>query len=271
MAKQAGGDQNPLLEDLELLVPGEPLLLAHAPVDGDGREVLLNQQLGQCHAPLHRLDEDHHLVELQHIQELKELAVLLRVLQLDVVLKDSCSVSFASSSMYTSIGSCMNFLHTGLISLERVALNIITCFSWGVARKISCTSRRMSSCSSILSHSSRTKCFRFFSGSFFDRIRARILPGVPTTMCGQLFFKTCSSLAIARPPKNTPTLTAGRNLLNLSYSLLIWNASSLVWHITNTETCPSTGSICWRVARTKTAVLPMPDFAWDKMSMPSTA
>merc|ERR1719336_2444938 len=85
-AKQVGGDQNPLLEVLELLVPGKPLLLAHAPVDGDGREVLLNQQLGQCHAPLHRLDEDHHLVELQHIQELKELAVLLRVLQLDVVL-----------------------------------------------------------------------------------------------------------------------------------------------------------------------------------------
>ena len=33
------------------------------------------------------------------------------------------------------------------------------------------------------------------------------------------------------------TLTAGRNLLNLSYSLLIWNANSLVWHITSTETC----------------------------------
>ena len=32
------------------------------------------------------------------------------------------------------------------------------------------------------------------------------------------------------------TLTAGRNLLNLSYSLLIWNANSLVWHITSTET-----------------------------------
>ena len=38
----------------------------------------------------------------------------------------------------------MNFLQTGLMSFESVALNIITCFSWGVARKISCTSRRMS-------------------------------------------------------------------------------------------------------------------------------
>ena len=36
--------------------------------------------------------------------------------------------------------SCMNFLQTGLMSLLRVAENIITCFSWGVARKISWTS-----------------------------------------------------------------------------------------------------------------------------------
>jgi hypothetical protein len=38
----------------------------------------------------------------------------------------------------------MNFLQTGRISLLRVALNIMHCFSWGVRRKISCTSRRMS-------------------------------------------------------------------------------------------------------------------------------
>ena len=36
-------------------------------------------------------------------------------------------------------------------------------------------------------------------------------------------------------------------------------------------TCPSTGSICWSVASTNTAVLPMPDLAWDRMSIPSTA
>ena len=38
-------------------------------------------------------------------------------------------------------------------------------------------------------------------------MRARILPGVPTTTWGQLLFRTCSSLAMARPPKNTPTFT----------------------------------------------------------------
>lgn len=38
----------------------------------------------------------------------------------------------------------MNFLQIGRVSWERVAENIITCFCVGVARKISCTSRRMS-------------------------------------------------------------------------------------------------------------------------------
>ena len=38
----------------------------------------------------------------------------------------------------------MNFLQIGRISCESVALNIITCFWVGVARKISCTSRRIS-------------------------------------------------------------------------------------------------------------------------------
>lgn len=36
--------------------------------------------------------------------------------------------------------SCINLLQTALISLLRVALNIITCFSCGVALKICCTS-----------------------------------------------------------------------------------------------------------------------------------
>jgi len=35
--------------------------------------------------------------------------------------------------------TCINFLHTARISVERVAENIITCFSWGVALKISCS------------------------------------------------------------------------------------------------------------------------------------
>ena len=41
---------------------------------------------------------------------------------------------------------------------------------------------------------------------------------------------------IESPPKKTATLQLGVYLLKRSYSLLIWNASSLVWHRTNTLT-----------------------------------
>lgn len=51
--EQVCGDQNALLEVLELLVTRQPFLLGHCAVDGNGREVLLDQQLSQCHAALH--------------------------------------------------------------------------------------------------------------------------------------------------------------------------------------------------------------------------
>ncbi len=38
----------------------------------------------------------------------------------------------------------MNFLQVARMSLDKVAENIMTCLWWGVARKISWTSRRMS-------------------------------------------------------------------------------------------------------------------------------
>lgn len=42
------------------------------------------------------------------------------------------------------ITSCMNFLQTGRISLDNVALNIMTCLLCGVLLNISCTSLRIS-------------------------------------------------------------------------------------------------------------------------------
>jgi len=50
-----------------------------------------------------------------------------------------------------------------------------------------------------------------------------------------------------------------------------WYANSLVWHRTRAETWPGTGSICCRVERTKTAVFPIPDFAWQITSIPRIA
>ena len=62
-AKQAKNDKANLLEVLELLVAGESLLLVHSPVDGDGGEVLLDQELGEGHATLDALDEDDDLTK----------------------------------------------------------------------------------------------------------------------------------------------------------------------------------------------------------------
>ena len=56
-------------------------------------------------------------------------------------------------------------------------------------------------------------------------------------------MKFCQELGCSVPPKNTPHFTVGMYLLNLSYSLLIWNASSLVWHSTTTDTSPSTCNV----------------------------
>ncbi|KAG7216147.1 hypothetical protein INR49_028995 [Caranx melampygus] len=72
----------------------------------------------------------------------------------------------------------------------------------------------------------RTKCFTFFRLRVLFRMRARMRPGVPTTMWGQFFFKTSSSFLMARPPKNTAAFTVGMYLEKRSYSLLIWKASS---------------------------------------------
>ena len=56
------------MEILERLVTGKSLLLGHAPVNGDSRKVLLDQQLGQSHATLNRFDENDHLIEFQNVK-----------------------------------------------------------------------------------------------------------------------------------------------------------------------------------------------------------
>lgn len=73
--------------------------------------------------------------------------------------------------------------------------------------------------SSILSHSSKMKCLRCFVLRVLSRTRAKILPGVPTTICGQLFFSVSSSFLMEIPPKNTEILIPSKYLLNRSYSL----------------------------------------------------
>ena len=56
-------------------------------------------------------------------------------------------------------------------------------------------------------------------------------------------------------------------------SFLIWKASSRVWQRITTagSAAKFSDSICWSVARTKTAVLPIPDLAWQRTSIPRIA
>lgn len=67
-------------------------------------------------------------------------------------------------------------------------------------------------------------------------------------------------------------LTVGIYFLKRSNSWQIWNANSRVWHkINETGLFAAETSICCNVERTKTAVFPIPDFAWHKISVPMIA
>lgn len=59
--EQVRGHEDALLKVLEALVALEALLLLHCAVNGDRREVLLYEQLRECHTPLNSANEDDHL------------------------------------------------------------------------------------------------------------------------------------------------------------------------------------------------------------------
>ena len=72
---------------------------------------------------------------------LSKLQIVLTLIPLNLLFSCELSCPWIVLSEPTS---CMNFLQTGRISFESVAENIMTCFSWGVLRKISWTSRLIS-------------------------------------------------------------------------------------------------------------------------------
>ena len=164
----------------------------------------------------------------------------------------------------------MNLRHTARISSVKVAENIITCFSNGQALKIYCTSLRMSISWRTLSHSSKMKNLVFFRIIDLRRIRVSMRPGVPTTIWGGSFARAFSYSAIGFPPKITVVLIL-RYLVKRLNSLLIWKASSRVWHIIIAENGSLSGSMRCNNERTKTAVLPIPDLAWHRISTPIRA
>lgn len=146
-----------------------------------------------------------------------------------------CKVNFVSLSIYISKGFLINFLHIVLTSALIVAENIITCFKWGVILKIAWTSYLISNSESILSHSSKMKCLRLSIYKCLPLTNASIRPGVPTRIVGGDFFNALICSVIGYPPYMTSQVTEPKCLVKRSYSFLIWYASSLVWHITKTE------------------------------------
>jgi len=77
---------SPLYRTVLVNIEYAPLLLRQTTEDGDGGEVALHQQLVELLAAPNTVHEDDNLVELQSIQQVVQLAVLLRLRELDVVL-----------------------------------------------------------------------------------------------------------------------------------------------------------------------------------------
>lgn len=80
-----------------------------------------------------------------------------------------------------------------------------------------------------------------------------------TSQLGFFEVATCISL------KEEPSLLK---------SLKIWWANSLVWHVTMHwwgSYCSPYGAIWFKIEMTNTAVFPIPDFAWQRISCPCRA
>lgn len=136
-----------------------PLGLGQGRVDADRGEVALLEEGVELGRASDRLDEDAHLVKLERVEQVVELAVLLLLLELEEVLLETVQRQLglvvdvdlerlmSDGQLWTrgaELTLCMNFLQVARMSFDRVAENIMTCLWWGVALNTSWTSRRMS-------------------------------------------------------------------------------------------------------------------------------
>ena len=100
-----------------------------------------------------------------------------------------------------------------------------------------------------------------------------ILPGVPQMMWGGVSpLRSFLSSFTGRPPMKVAVRMFFRYFPNLLNSFSIWKAISLVLAKISVEIGYgfSLSSVCSTVS-TKTAVLPIPDLAWQMISAPSRA
>lgn len=178
-----------------------------------------------------------------------------------------CSVKLQSLSMMHSILFLKNLRHVSLTGSDIVAENIMVCLFKLLLIKILWTSFLNDITSSNLSHSSSTNY------SMPAMLTLPILsmrcrrPGVATRMCG-LRSRHASESFSGTPPYRHSVLMFSP-LEKRSNSRLICQASSRVLHKTSPEN--GLGSVMrLSIIKMNTAVLPVPDLAWQRMSSPSS-
>jgi len=88
-SEEIGGDQDSSLKVFEQRVSFKSFLLVHGPVDVDGWEVLVFEELVQGDASLNGFDEDDDLVEFERVEEVEQFSVLLLFFELTVVLSET--------------------------------------------------------------------------------------------------------------------------------------------------------------------------------------
>mmetsp|Transcript_11140 Transcript_11140/g.34135 ORF Transcript_11140/g.34135 Transcript_11140/m.34135 type:complete len:230 (+) Transcript_11140:436-1125(+) len=81
--------KNALLEIFEGFVPSNPVLLVEPAMYANGRKVAIYEQLVQLRRTCDAPNKDDDLIELERVQQIIQLSVLLALLQIQVVLKQS--------------------------------------------------------------------------------------------------------------------------------------------------------------------------------------
>lgn len=94
-SEEIGGHKNTVLEFFEPIVDLDALLLSEVTVNSLGRQGLLVKNLSQLDGVRYGLNENDDLVEVEGVDEVRQLGVLLVLLELHVVLLETMESEFS--------------------------------------------------------------------------------------------------------------------------------------------------------------------------------
>ena len=127
-----------------------------------GREVALAEELVELRRARNPRNENDNLVKLERIEKVAQLPVLLLFFEVDVVLLEAMERQFALVIDVDLERNWQNPAHGADLfrkcGAEQHDLLVVRRLA-----EVDCTSLRISSCASILSHSSSTKCLTLSS------------------------------------------------------------------------------------------------------------